>query len=1102
MFISASRISPPYAQNGKGEQGGVQQILLLPKVSKACVLCNGTVTFYTLPELSPAFGTTQVKNCNWIGGVDLNEPNTNNGTGNSDDTVTVLLSLQKKIQVVRIGEDTRPAPLRNIEFAMSKQTMRRESIACVADSRSYTLLDVNRQLKIPLMSISSLDPTSPEEMGHAQSIAPAPADTIRRSASSAEPRSSSDSQHHNRNTSLGATFLNVGRRQGPKDSDADSLILGTPPPDASEAPKPPSDSSGSDKALPAVPVEEPSEVVAPAKSYVPLKPHIASPTSDEFLLVVGTVPSEVGIGMFVSLDGDTTRPTVEFEIYPNDVVVDGVAGDLSSSRAGVSKEEESYVLASLSVDKDGKTQHGIEIQNCDTGSESTKHWLSSTESEGPLGIRAALGSHETEVDAIVKKLCEKRFSPFPGPLSASNSSLKSSDSRTALSMEQFSKEQELFERDFDSQDGDSLPDGWEASRVADGEEFTRRLAKEEAKILIWSRQKIWWMVRNPLIARLDSTLDAASVSQETWPETIDKEEVFNTVTSTRGREAKSELEFLTFRYLQQKAGIILLTNLLLSHSDQLSDGQTNALETILMEGQLDPRVVLALIPGVRNEIVEGRRGIWVYDGVKHIAESFLRSPSFDSIAKNSLGNLESKTLHFLRRFLTQWRKRKGFGSVPDENEVFRTVEASLLLVLLELDRHSPKGILKGGAVRAELYKLADNGVDCFDRAVDLLESHNRLFVLSRLYQSRRMAGDVLATWKRIIEGERDDGGELVDGEERMREYLTKISSQSLVRQYGVWLAQRNPKLGVQVFADEKAKFDPSHVVQLLREEAPDAVRHYLEHLTFGKGHTGYINELVTYYLDIVTEELRSSATSREAIMAAYDAYRALGAPKPTYHHFLAENAPPGNEVWASRLRLLQLLGGPNEYDTKGIQKRISSLPGDLLVPEIIILAGRERHHKEALRLLVQKLGDYDSAVAYCLRGGISLFSTPDGSAAANVEPVDYDQQRELFHVVLREFLSIEDISDRVEQTGALLERFGGWFDVMDVLNLIPDTWSVDILSNFLVGALRRLVREKSESMVARALSGSQNLRVSHDLIQSIEEKSPVVDAAPANAASS
>lgn len=81
----------------------MQQILLLPRVNKACILCNWTVTFYSLPELSPVFGDTQVRNCNWIGGVDLNE--TGDGGHERAVGVTILLSLNRRIQVVRIGEE-------------------------------------------------------------------------------------------------------------------------------------------------------------------------------------------------------------------------------------------------------------------------------------------------------------------------------------------------------------------------------------------------------------------------------------------------------------------------------------------------------------------------------------------------------------------------------------------------------------------------------------------------------------------------------------------------------------------------------------------------------------------------------------------------------------------------------------------------------------------------------------------------------------------------------------------------------------------------------------------------------------------------------------
>ncbi|KAF9870819.1 hypothetical protein CkaCkLH20_11718 [Colletotrichum karsti] len=1065
-FIIASRLRPAFSESSSSRPG-VQQILLLPKVGKACILCNWTVTFYSLPELSPVFGTTQVKNCNWVGGVDLNQPQDDDGDPAAG--VFILLSLNRRIQVVRIGEVARA--VKNIDVPGTTISVRRDSIACVADARSYSLLDVDRQLRIPLMTISSLDDSQPAgEIGQAQDIAGSTDGGILRSASAAHNRpllSAGDPHGHARSTSLGG-LLSGRRDQSPRAAD-DRVLQGSSPPTPSISPRPSGEAQvpppSTDKPLPAAPGPQTS----PTKpTPVFLKPHIVSPTGEEFLLVTGTGPLDPGIGMFVNLDGDPTRPTVEFDRYPREVVVDGGSTDLSSSKMTLGTDEEGYVIASMTKDFESGLRHGLEIQRWDsdgTDPETSKWWLEADsvnkDETSPLGIRSLMGTDETHFDEIIDRLCQRKFSPFSG----------------TSSLEQMTKERELFERDVDSQEEDALPEGWEDSRNAEEKEFARRLASANSRIAVWSGNHIWWAIRNPMLLRLEAQLDAACEQEGTFnPAKLDRHAIFTVLNSFRGQDAKSELEFVTFSYLRQRAGVLLLTSLLHATESPFSDAEVKALEEVLVDSSLDPRVVLSLVPGVRNEIVESRRGIWIFGGVKTTTENYLESEHFPK-ASHSIGDLDIKVMQFLRRFLSAWRKKKGFGSVADESEVFRTVDAALLLILLELDQNSPKGLAKkSSSVRSELYDVVDKGVDCFDRAAGLLETYHRLFVLSRLYQSRKLAGDVLATWRRIVEGERDDGGELRDGEQRVREYLTKISSQALV------------------FAEDKGKapkFEPADVVEILREEAPDAVKYYLEHLVFGKGHTGYVNDLIAYYLDIVISDLDSSQERRDAFADTYTAYRALQAPKPTYRQFLTDNAPEEDEVWHSRLRLLQLLGGAHHYDAAAIRDRISTLPDELLVPEIIILDGRERRHEDAIRLLVHKLGDYDTAVSYCLRGGSSIYTRPDGRRESTPT---HEMQARLFRAVLGEFLAIEDVSDQIEQTGALLERFGGWFDVEDVLALIPDEWSVDVVAGFLVTALRRITQERHETTVTKALSSAENLRVNHDLIVKVDEKGPSIEA--------
>src|SRR5690606_12024472 len=189
------------------------------------------------------------------------------------------------------------------------------------------------------------------------------------------------------------------------------------------------------------------------------------------------------------------------------------------------------------------------------------------------------------------------------------------------------------------------------------------------------------------------------------------------------------------------------------------------------------------------------------------------------------------TLLILKRYLAAWRSKKGFGSVLDEKEVFLTVDAVLLSVLLRLDSSATTDDMIKASSHAELYKLVDSGLDCFDRAIEILEEHKRLYLLSWLYQSKKKVTEVLQTWRRILESE-DGDEEFVDGEERMKEYLIARRTKELVLDYGVWLAGRNPDIGIRVFADPRAriKWEPREVLEILKEKAPLAYRKYLEHL--------------------------------------------------------------------------------------------------------------------------------------------------------------------------------------------------------------------------------------------------------------------------------
>lgn len=258
----------------------------------------------------------------------------------------------------------------------------------------------------------------------------------------------------------------------------------------------------------------------------------------------------------------------------------------------------------------------------------------------------------------------------------------------------------------------------------------------------------------------------------------------------------------------------------------------------------------------------------------------------------------------------------------------------------------------------------------------------------------------------------------------------------------------------------------------------------------------YINDLIAFYLDIVVGELERSEESRNILLSTYETYRALRAPKPTYRQFITDNALDA-EWWHSRLRLLQLLGtnqgAASSYDIDKVSSRLAPYEQEL-VPEMIILNGRQGQHERAIRLLTHGLGDFDTAISYCLLGGSSIFRPPSGVIPQEALP-GHDEQAGLFQHLFHEFLRIEDISERIERTSELLERFSGWFDIGEVLSMIPDSWSLHIISGFLVNALRRIIQEKSESTIMRALSSAQNLKMSTDLVEKMEAIGPTIERA-------
>ncbi|EZF33577.1 hypothetical protein H109_00936 [Trichophyton interdigitale MR816] len=1113
-FILASR-QPITSSARTATSCGIQQILVLATASKACVLCNGSVFFYSLPELSPAYGTTKVANCNWIGGLDLDEPDAEDGEEASDPII--MLGMQDKIMLVRIGEG--PRRVRNIEFPGCLIANRRGTIACVADSRSYALLEVEHRQKIPLFPISSNDEYDEFKVEDIPSRSESPA----RDKLPVASNGNSGVKTHGRSTSLNAIAASSDLRQQSTQPD----VSGTSTPSSLAEGNLPKPTSPHDRRL-SIPSRSPSAAPGdglgqkplpptpsptPKKTISMLKPHIVSPTPSEFLLVTGTDASNPAVGMFVNLEGETAeRGTIEFQTYPDAIVLDNGDEDPNSHPSG--NDADGYVLAVVNAAIDTEAggevveEKCLEVQRWDVnpGEGGRQRSLINVSLEppvsGPVGIARTVSPNKINFADVGELLQVVRLKVPDLRTPGSTTPQKNNDPRTEASIEQLQKEKELFENDSDSSKQVKLRRGWEAERNAEELAFAKTLGYVKSNVMLWEGNQIWRVLRNPLALQLENALTLTQEVQDARTCRIaDKGAIIDMMARLDSILPRTAPESLGLNYVKQKASLLLFGDLIATNPEYQTPSAIKSVEDVLIAGELDPRIILLFTPLLREEILQGPQGIWICAGLTKVVDTLLEvSKDQDGTIKF---NFTEPILRMLVRYLTSWHRKRGYGSVTDDTYVFDSVDSALLRLLLHLDathNEAVNGKTVASDVRQELNKLVDNWKGNFTRAVELLELYQRLFVLSRLYQSRKMSGHVLRTWRRTIEGEKDVGGEMTIPavELQVRKYLMKIRDPNLVEEYGLWLAARNPKLGIQVFSDDSSRvqFDPPQVIRILKDRAPGAVQVYLEHLVFTKNITRYADDLISYYLDTVISVLETSPEARASLTESYSTYRALRPPKPSYLSFITENAPP-EPWWQSRLRLLQLLGGvarsqftsaaslPSDlpYSISAVLERIEPFKNEL-VSECIILGGRQGRHDDALHLLTHGLGDYDSAIRYCLFEG-SGASASHSMFSRKFSPSE--GQKQLFAGLLREFLHIADPSERTERTGDLLARFAPLFDVREVLDLVPDEWSVDALSEYFARALRDLTSESRNAKVQRALSAGLNLKVCADFIKESEK---------------
>lgn len=332
-------------------------------------------------------------------------------------------------------------------------------------------------------------------------------------------------------------------------------------------------------------------------------------------------------------------------------------------------------------------------------------------------------------------------------------------------------------------------------------------------------------------------------------------------------------------------------------------------------------------------------------------------------------------------------------------------------------------------------------------AVQSLMELKRYHALGLFYCFHNMAEKALEIWVQLNDGKLSDPTHA--GLEYVVEFLASLSDHQLVAKFASWALQKDQQLAATIFThrphnETSSEFiRPDSVLDYLSQYSI-ALRIYLEHLVFTKKleKEKYHTHLAVLYLDEVQELQKSMAGS-----SASDAET--------------------QKLKDARHRLCRMLETSSLY-------RVTLLLGKIqdtdLYNECAILYGKLEQHEKALQLLVHRLKDYPGAQRYCI-----------------INSADHDlrYRQKLFLALLTVYLTPVPGQGQllVVQAMDLLNCSEAEFDVSQVLQILPETWSISLISNFLSRSIRRSMSQARASRLQHSLARGEALQVKHTFIR-------------------
>ncbi|XP_071955970.1 transforming growth factor-beta receptor-associated protein 1-like isoform X2 [Antedon mediterranea] len=324
------------------------------------------------------------------------------------------------------------------------------------------------------------------------------------------------------------------------------------------------------------------------------------------------------------------------------------------------------------------------------------------------------------------------------------------------------------------------------------------------------------------------------------------------------------------------------------------------------------------------------------------------------------------------------------------------------------------------------------------------DCHHALATLSRLHGDNESA---LQIWVKLSDGVLQDDS--FPGFEFVFNFLSVLSEHDLLWRHIDWALRKNQEKAVMIFTERPAtetsseRLRPDDVIAFL-SSYPKAIIRYLEFLVFTKKleKEKYHTHLAVLYLDAVLQ-LRKESQSEKT------------------------------QQDLARSKLRHMLQTSNLYRVQLILGKVKETD---MYAECAILYGKLEEHDKALRILVYKLQDYGAAENYCHVNSLGR---------------DKTYRRRLFQILLGVYLDpLEGKQDSlIAPAITLLNSDIADFDNIRVLQIIPDSWSVGLVTKFLTHTLRHNMHSCRTTKVQRMLARGENLNLKSVLCA--ENKHPI-----------